>query len=167
MKRDRSVASGSTIEGGGAILIFPRVSQEPGAVQSLLAPELSAKRLDLFKQAMPKLARAAVLWNTANPGMVLRFRETEAASRTLGVAIDSVGVQGPGDFEGAFATISRHRPDALLVLADTVTTAHRRRTIEFAAVNRLPAIYENREFTDDGGLMSYGISMAEHSRRAA
>jgi len=134
---------------------------------SLLAPELSAKRLDLFKQAMPRLARAAVLWNTANAGMVLRFRETEAASRTLGVAIDSVGVQGPGDFEGAFATISRLRPDALLVLADTVTTAHRRRTIEFAAANRLPAIYEMREFTDDGGLMSYGISLPEHFRRAA
>jgi putative ABC transport system substrate-binding protein len=134
---------------------------------SLLAPELSAKRLDLFKQAMPKLGRAAVLWNTANAGMVLRFRETEAASRALGVAIDSVGVQGPGDFEDAFATISKHRPDALLVLADTVTVGHRRRTIEFAAANRLPAIYEMREFTDDGGLMSYGISMPEHFRRAA
>lgn len=134
---------------------------------SLLAPELSAKRLDLFKQAMPKLTRAAVLWNTANAGMVLRFRETEAASRALGVAIDSVGVRGPGDFEDAFATISKHRPDALLVLADTVTIAHRRRTIEFAAANRLPAIYEVRDFTDDGGLMSYGISMPEHFRRAA
>lgn len=134
---------------------------------SLLAPELSAKRLDLFKQAMPKLSRAAVLWNTANPGMALRFRETEAASRVLGVAIDSVGVQGPGDFENAFATISKHRPDALLVLADTVTVAHRRRTIEFAATSRLPAIYETRDFPDDGGLISYGISMAEHFRRAA
>jgi putative tryptophan/tyrosine transport system substrate-binding protein len=134
---------------------------------SLLAPELSAKRLDLFKQAMPKLARAAVLWNTANAGMVLRFRETESASRALGVAIHSVGVQGPGDFETAFATISKHRPDALLVLADTVTVAHRRRTIEFAAANRLPAIYESRQFTDDGGLMSYGLRMPDHFRRAA
>ncbi len=134
---------------------------------SLLAPELSAKRLDLFKQAMPRLARAAVLWNTANSGMVLRFRETESASRALGVAIDSVGVQGPGDFETAFATISKHRPDALLVLADTVTSAHRRRAIEFAAASRLPAIYETRQFADDGGLMSYGISMSEHYRRAA
>jgi putative ABC transport system substrate-binding protein len=134
---------------------------------SLLAPDLSAKRLDLFKQAMPKLARAAVLWNTANAGMVLRFRETEVAARALGVAIDSVGVQSPGDFEAAFAAISKHRPDALLVLSDTVTTAHRRRAIEFAAANRLPAIYEMREFTDDGGLMSYGISMPEHFRRAA
>jgi len=134
---------------------------------SLLAPELSAKRLDLFKQAMPRLARAAVLWNTANAGMVLRFRETESASRALGVAIDSVGVQGPGDFETAFTTISKHRPDALLVLADTVTVAHRRRAIEFAAANRLPAIYESKQFTDDGGLMSYGLSMPDHFSRAA
>ena len=134
---------------------------------SLLAPELSAKRLDLFKQAMPRLARAAVLWNTANAGMQLRFKETDAASRALGLAIESVGVHGPDGFDSAFATIVKLRPDALLVLADTVTVAHRRRTIEFAAANRLPAIYEMREFTDDGGLMSYGISMPDHFRRGA
>jgi putative ABC transport system substrate-binding protein len=134
---------------------------------SLLAPQLSAKRLDLFKQAMPKLARAAVLWNTANAGMMLRFKETEAASRTLGLTIESVGVQGPDDFENAFSAIVKLRPDALLVLADTVTVAHRRRTIDFAIANRLPAIYEMREFTDDGGLMSYGISMPDHFRQAA
>jgi putative tryptophan/tyrosine transport system substrate-binding protein len=134
---------------------------------SLLAPQLSAKRLDLFKQAMPKLARAAVLWNTSNAGMMLRFKETEAASRTLGLTIESVGVQGPDDFENAFSAIVKLRPDALLVLADTVTVAHRRRTIDFATANRLPAIYEMREFTDDGGLMSYGISMPDHFRQAA
>ncbi len=134
---------------------------------SLLAPALSAKRLDLFKQAMPKLAHAAVLWNTANAGMRLRFIETEAASRTLGVGIKSVGVQGPDDFENAFGTIVKLRPDALIVLADTVTVAHRRRTIDFAVANRLPAIYEMREFVDDGGLMSYGISLPEHFRQAS
>ena len=134
---------------------------------SLLAPALSAKRLDLFKQAMPKLARAAVLWNTANAGMKLRFTETEAASRTLGVRIESVGVQGLDDFENAFASIVKLRPDALIVLADTVTVTHRRRTIDFAVANRLPTIYEMREFADDGGLMSYGISMPDHFRHAA
>ena len=134
---------------------------------SLLAPALSAKRLDLFKQAMPKLARAAVLWNTANAGMKLRFTETEAASRTLGVRIESVGVQGSDDFENAFASIVKLRPDALIVLADTVTVTHRRRTIDFAVANRLPTIYEMREFADDGGLMSYGISMPDHFRHAA
>jgi putative ABC transport system substrate-binding protein len=134
---------------------------------SLLAPALSAKRLDLFKQTMPKLARAAVLWNTSNAGMMLRFKETEAASRALGVTIESVGVHGPDDFENAFAAIVRLRPDALVVLADTVTVTHRRRTIDFATANRLPAIYEAREFTNDGGLMSYGISMPDHFRQAA
>ena len=134
---------------------------------SLLAPDLSAKRLDLFKQAMPKLAKAAVVWNTANAGMVLRFRETEVAARALGVAIESVGVQGPSDFDAAFVTIGKLRPDALIVLADTVTSAHRRRTIEFAAARHLPAMYESSVFTDDGGLMSYGIDMLDHYRRAA
>ncbi len=134
---------------------------------SLLAPALSAKRLDLLKQALPWLARAAVLWNTANPGMKLRFTETEAASRRLGLRIESVGVQGPDDFENAFATIAKLGPDGLIVLADTVTVAHRRRTVDFAIANRLPAIYEMREFADDGGLMSYGISMPDHFRQAA
>jgi putative ABC transport system substrate-binding protein len=71
------------------------------------------------------------------------------------------------DFENAFSAIVKLRPDALLVLADTVTVAHRRRTIDFATANRLPAIYEMREFTDDGGLMSYGISLPGHFRQAA
>jgi putative ABC transport system substrate-binding protein len=78
-----------------------------------------------------------------------------------------VGVHGPGDFENAFAAIVKLRPDALVVLADTVTVTHRRRTIDFATANRLPAIYEAREFTNDGGLMSYGISMPDHFRQAA
>ena len=134
---------------------------------SLLAPELSAKRLDLLTQAVSPLTRVAVLWNLDNEGMALRFRETQAASRVLGVSIQSIGVRTPGDFDGAFATITRERPHGLLVMADTVTIGQRRRTADFAASNRIPAIYEQRDFVDVGGLMSYGIDFVEHYRRAA
>jgi putative ABC transport system substrate-binding protein len=134
---------------------------------SLLAPELSAKRLDLLTQAVSPLARVAVLWNLDNEGMALRFRETQAASRVLGVSIQSVGVRTPDDFDGAFATITRERPHGLLVMADTVTLGQRKRTADFAASHRIPAIYEQRDFVDVGGLMSYGIDVVDHYRRAA
>jgi putative ABC transport system substrate-binding protein len=134
---------------------------------SLLAPELSAKRLDLLTQVVSPLTRVAVLWNLDNEGMALRFRETQTASRVLGVSIQSVGVRTPGDFDGAFATITRERPQGLLVMADTVTLGQRKRTADFAASHRIPAIYEQRDFVDVGGLMSYGIDIANHYRRAA
>ena len=134
---------------------------------SLLAPELSAKRLDLLTQAVSPLVRVAVLWNLDNEGMALRFRETQTASRALGVSIQSVGVRTPADFDGAFATITREHPHGLLVMADTVTIGQRKRTADFAASNRIPAIYEARDFVDVGGLMSYGIDFSDHLRRAA
>jgi putative ABC transport system substrate-binding protein len=85
----------------------------------------------------------------------------------LGVSIQSIAIQSPDDFEPVFGTILKDRPESLLVLADTVTVANRQRAIEFAARNRVPAIYEVRVFVDDGGLMSYGIDMSDHYRRAA
>jgi putative ABC transport system substrate-binding protein len=133
---------------------------------SLLAPELSAKRLDLLTQAVSPLTRVAVLWNLDNEGMALRFRETQTASRVLSVSIQSVGVRTPDDFDSAFATITRERPQGLLVMADTVTLGQRKRTADFAASHRIPAI-EQRDFVDVGGLMSYGIDIADHYRRAA
>ena len=134
---------------------------------SLIAPQLAAKRLDLLKQAVPKLSRVTVLWNSANQGMRARFDQTEGGAHLLGVAIHSVTIQSPDDFDPLFGAMTRDRPESLLVLADTVTMANRQRTIEFAARNRVPAIYEIRAFVEDGGLMSYGIDMSDHYRRAA
>jgi len=134
---------------------------------SLIAPELAAKRLDLLKQAVPTLSRVTVLWNSANQGMQARFNETQAAAQSLRLGIHSVAIQTPDDFEPRFATLVKERPESLLVLADTVTTANRQRTVDFAARNRIPAIYETRVFAEGGGLMSYGVDMADHARRTA
>ncbi len=134
---------------------------------SLIAPQLAAKRLDLLKQALPKLSRVTVLWNSANQGMKARFQETQLGAQSVGVALQSVTVRSPDDFEPLFGAMTRNRPESLLVLADTVTVANRQRTVEFAARNRVPAIYEARTFVDSGGLMSYGVDFADHYRRTA
>jgi putative ABC transport system substrate-binding protein len=134
---------------------------------SIIAPELAAKRLDLLKQALPKLSRVSVLWNSANAEMHPRFQETLLAAQALGLAVASVTVQSPDDFKDVFGRLSSRRPESLLVLADTVTVANPQRTIEFAATNRVPAIYEVRSFVDIGGLMSYGVDLSDHYRRAA
>ncbi len=134
---------------------------------SLVAPELSAKRLDLFKQTLPKLSRVSVLWNSANVGMRLRVQQTEIAAQTLGVTLQSVAVESPDDFDAVFAALSKDRPESLLVMADTVTATNRSRIVEFAARNRVPAIYEARVFVEAGGLMSYGLDFSNHYRRVA
>jgi len=134
---------------------------------SQLAPELSAKRVDILKEAVPLLARLGVVWNVENQGMHLRFREVNAAAPRLGIHVLSFGVRNPAEFEEAFAAMVRERPRALLVMADPVTLGQRQRIVEFARSHHIPAIYETREFVDAGGLLSYGINLTEHFRRAA
>jgi putative tryptophan/tyrosine transport system substrate-binding protein len=116
-----------------------------------MATELSAKRLELLKEAVPTLSRVAVLWNAADPGMVLRFRELEIAARALGVTLHSHEVRGPEEFERAFAGMIPERPDALFVIAEVLTLTHRCRILDFAAQHRLPAMYEFGLFAREGG----------------
>ncbi len=135
---------------------------------SLLSPELSGKRLELLREAVPKLSPVAVLWNSANPAMILSFRETQTAAQVLGVSLQSWEVQGdPQDFERAFSMISKERPHALVVVLDPFTILHRSRIVELAAKHRLPAMYDVRAFVEAGGLMSYGPSVPDMYRRAA
>jgi putative ABC transport system substrate-binding protein len=132
-----------------------------------MATDLSAKRLELLKEAVPTLSRVAVLWNAADPGMVLRFREIEAAARVLGVTLQSQEVRSPQDFERAFTAMIRERPDALFVVAEVLTLSHRCQVLDFAAQNRLPAMYEFGVFAQDGGLMAYGPKLSDSFQRGA
>ncbi len=135
---------------------------------SMLAPELSAKRLQILKEAIPHVRRSvAVMWNPGYPGMERRFSEVEVAATKIGVSVRSLQVREPNDFESVFATIRRERPDALLLLADPLTGENRRRIVDFAAAMRMPAIYESRDYVDAGGLMSYGPNFLAMYRRAA
>lgn len=129
--------------------------------------QLSAKRMQLLKEAVPKAALIAVLWNANDQGMTLRYREIEKAARILHVEVQAFGVREPEDFAGAFSAMRRRRPDAMFLVADGFTIMNQKRLIEFAATHRIPAMYEFDFIVRDGGLMSYGPSFEDGLRQAA
>jgi putative ABC transport system substrate-binding protein len=134
---------------------------------SALAPELSGKRLQLLREALPGVVRVAVLWNPADPAKALELRELQMAARALGVQLHLLEVRGPDDFEPAFATMTRERAEALMALGDPLTVSYRPQIVDLAAKHRLPAMYDLREFVDAGGFIAYGPSLRAVFRRAA
>jgi putative ABC transport system substrate-binding protein len=134
---------------------------------SIGAAELGGKRLELLRQAVPQAARVAVLWNAALADKVPEWQETQTAAQALGVSLHSVEVRGPDDFDGAFATLARERPDALITFADPLTLAQHRQIVAFATQHRLAMISEIKAFAEAGGLMTYGPSGSDLWRRAA
>jgi putative tryptophan/tyrosine transport system substrate-binding protein len=128
---------------------------------------LSAKRLELLKEAVPRAVRMAVLWNADDRGMTLRYREVEKAAQTLHVTVQALGVREPNDFDMAFSAMARNRPDALFLVTDALTILNRKRVIDFAEKHRIPAMYESGSLVHDGGLMSYGANPEDNFRRAA
>ena len=135
---------------------------------SLMTPDVGAKRLQLLKEVFPKLARpVAVLWNPDYVGMAARFRQAQRVGPTIGMDVRSVEVRDSRELERALEALDRERPDALVLLADPLTLSQRLRIVEFAAEERLPAIYEVSQFVEAGGLMSYGPDVDELVRRSA
>jgi putative ABC transport system substrate-binding protein len=129
--------------------------------------DLSAKRLEIITEAVPRAARIAVLWNADDRGMMLRYREVEKAAHTLHVTVQPLGVREPDDFDTAFSAMTANRPDALIMVTDALTLLNRKRVIDFALVHRIPAMYEASLLVHDGGLMSYGANQDDNFRRAA
>jgi len=129
--------------------------------------DLSAKRMQLLKEAVPKASLIAIIWNAEDLGMTLRYRGIEEAARNLKVEVLPLAVRSPEELANAFSEMTRRRPDALFLVADALTSMNRKQVIEFAAVNRLPAMYELNFIVRDGGLMSYGPSADDSFRRAA
>ncbi len=131
------------------------------------AAMLSTKRLDLLKRAAPGIRKVAMLWNKDDLGMTLRYQASAVAAKSLGIAVEPLGVAEPDDFGNAFTTMDRDSPDAILMVADALTILNRKRVFDYAAAHRLPAIYEFDLFVRDGGLMSYGAEYKESFERAA
>ena len=132
---------------------------------SSLAQDLSAKRLELLKETVPKLARAAILGSAAIPGNAQSVKETEHAAAAFGVQVQYLEIKDPKDIEVGFRAARKGRADGVLVLNGP---PHIQRLIPNVAMkNRLPAIYFNSTTVSDGGLMSYGASIADLDRRAA
>jgi putative ABC transport system substrate-binding protein len=126
-----------------------------------LSQELSAKRLELLEQAVPGLKRVAMLWNANDPAMTARYRIAAEATVKLGIQVQALGVREPDDFEAAFASMTREKPDGIMMVTDVLTVLNRKRVFEFAAVHRIPAMYEHPTLVRDGGLMAYGPDAAE------
>jgi ABC-type uncharacterized transport system substrate-binding protein len=134
---------------------------------STLYPEISGKQLELLKEIVPRLSRVAVLGSSTTPGDAQALRETELAAPALKVKVQYLDVLSAKDIETVFRAASKGRADALLVLTSPVFVLQRTQIAEFAVKSRLAAIYDRREFVEDGGLMSYGTNFADLSRRAA
>jgi putative ABC transport system substrate-binding protein len=133
---------------------------------SLIAPELAAKRLEIAKEVIPDLARVAIIWNPNNASVVLRFRETLAAAQMLGIALESIEVRQPADFENGLQRAAHQGAAALITTEDTLLLGNRASIVRLAMRHRLPTISGLRQFADIGGFLSYGPSSLDLWRRA-
>lgn len=134
---------------------------------SEVATELSAKRLQLMKEAIPGIHSVAVLWNADDLGMTLRYRAAEMEAPKLGMVVVPLGVHAPNDFDTAFAEMTKTPPDALLMVTDVLTNLNRKRVIDFAAEHHMPSMFEYDFLAHDGGMMAYGPNMDDIFDRAA
>ncbi len=152
--------------GSGHVASLARPGGNITGVRQML-PELSAKRLQLLKELLPGATRVAVFWNAANPTKHIEWKATQDAGQALMLTLDSREVTSSDDFPVIFGAIRRAKPDAVLVLEDPLTYFHRPEIVEFAARERLPAIYGVQGLENDGSFMTYGIDPAESYRLGA
>ena len=165
-----------------AIPIVMAMSTDPvgqGLIASLAQPggnitgmtdnaiDISAKRLQLIREAVPTASRIAVLWNERDSAMTRRYVEIDRAAQALGMSVQPLGVREPDDFERAFSAMNGERPDALIMVTDALTNRNRKRVLDYAEAHRIPAMYEFASFVQEGGLMSYGPSDDDMFGRAA
>jgi putative tryptophan/tyrosine transport system substrate-binding protein len=136
---------------------------------SSISPQTSGKRLELLRDAIPGLARVAVLWTATDLVKALDYRETEAAAPVLGLTLVSLPVRSAADFDGAFDTAKREGADAFIALGDSVTggPVAMRRLGELAAARGLPLLLEPREGAEHGAMLTYGPNQPAMFRRAA
>jgi putative tryptophan/tyrosine transport system substrate-binding protein len=153
---------------------------EAGLIESLARPggnvtgltnltgKLAGKRLELLKEAVPKLARVAVLYQAATPANVLEVNEDlPGAARVLKLTVQSWEVRVAEDFDGAFDAVSKQRPDGLYVAGSPLTNANQQRIVSFALKSRLPSTFSEKVAVDAGGLMYYGADLPDSYRRIA
>jgi putative tryptophan/tyrosine transport system substrate-binding protein len=135
---------------------------------ALLTRDLSAKRVELLKEIIPRMTRMGILWDRQGPGPAVAFKEYEDAAREFKLDLQSLAVSGPKpDLEGAFRAAKERRRDALVIVSNPLIRFHLMRIIELAAVERLPSMYEDPGFVESGGLLSYGANNPDVYRRAA
>jgi putative ABC transport system substrate-binding protein len=161
------------------VVIFPGDTVETGLVASLSRPGgnvtgvndpaavLSAKRLEFLKELAPAAKRVAVLYNSGDHAMELRYREIETAAKALRMSVEPLRMREPDDFEHALSAMSRARPDAVMMLTDALTGLNLQRFVDYAAQHQIPGMYEFDFLTRAGGLMSYGSDLGDNFKIAA
>ena len=132
-----------------------------------MSPDLDGKRLELLKETFPKVARVAFLWESTGSRETWLSERWRLAAKALGVKLLSLEVRSLDDFDSAFARAKKERAQALITTAGGIIITRQRQVLDFAAKNRLPAIYPDSEFVEAGGLMSYGPNYTDLCRRAA
>jgi putative ABC transport system substrate-binding protein len=159
-------ASSSDPVGSGLV---SSLAQPGGTITGLsqMAPDLDGKRLELLKEAFPKIVRVAFLWQAGGIRGNLELTDMEAAAKVLGLKLQSLPVRSLGDLESAFARAKREGAQALITTTGALINTQLRQVLDFAVKNRLPAMYPNSEFVEAGGLMSYGSDNTDSWRRAA
>ena len=157
--------SGDPIEAGFVASLSHPESNMTGV--TFLAYELVGKRIELLKEAAPKISVVAVLANPGHKGEEREFSETQRAAHALRTDLRYHRVRTTADFDTAFGAITKEKASGLLVFPESVTMAHRKQIAEFAAQRRLPSVFGWKEFVEDGGLMSYGPKRDEVYRRTA
>lgn len=130
-------------------------------------PSTSAKLIELLMEAVPKVTRLCVLHNPENPAKMLELQEIRTGGQASGVVIDPVEFRSPEDLDSLLSSRARFNCDALITLQEAISFAHRKRIAEFAVANRLPTIFQIREYVEAGGLMSYGLNFCAHYGRGA
>jgi putative ABC transport system substrate-binding protein len=137
---------------------------------TFLGPELTAKRMGLLKEAIPKISRVAVLWHPGAYGKRTTeslLNETKSTALALGWQIQLVAAENPSDLDPAFSAITAGSPEALVMLNSPMFYTEHKHIVDLAAKSHVPAMYAAREFADAGGLMAYGANLPEVSRSAA
>jgi putative tryptophan/tyrosine transport system substrate-binding protein len=134
---------------------------------TIMAIQITTKRLQLLVEAVPRLSRVALLWNPRNAANAVQFEEMKSATRALGVTMLSLEARSPEEIDTALTTVVEARPQGVMVTADAMLTLHVRRIIDAARASGLPTMYQLKENAEAGALMSYGPSLPELFRRAA
>jgi ABC-type uncharacterized transport system substrate-binding protein len=150
--------------------LIPSLARPGGNVTGVsysVGPDIFGKDLELLREAIPKVRRVAVLSNPDGPSQPLILDNIKTAARSMGLQLLPVGARGPGDFDGAFATMVKERVGALFVVTDPTYIAHRARLVDLATRNRLPSMFTQTADVEAGGLMSYGPSFAAMYRSSA
>jgi putative ABC transport system substrate-binding protein len=162
-------------------IVFTLVNDpiEAGLVASLARPggnitglssvsqDLSGKRLELLKEAIPKASRVAVMYDPGDPAKIVEFKETQTAAALLRVQLQALEVRSPDEFDSAFKAATRAKAGALLVLPTSILISNQKQIAELAVKNRLPTMFAYGQLMEAGGLMSYGPDYTDLNRRAA